>query len=328
MTMINGELVKAFAFFRNPYWAKLLSLLLVVWAVSLVTFLMANLLPGDPVIALLGESATPETVALWRERMGLDQPLLARYFSWLANVLVGDFGYSYHTDQAVLDLLADRLPVTLQILLLTQVLALGLAVPLALWSAWRPGKVFDRIAMGGSLGLLSMPPFLTGIVLIYFFSIQWGLLPATGFIPLSESLVGNVRSLILPAMTLALAEFPIYMRLLRSDLIQTLQQDYIAVARAKGISTRRILFRHALKPSSFTLLTVVGVNIGRLIGGTIIIEVLFALPGIGQLLIQSIYQQEFQVLQGVVLMIAVGFVLISVVIDLLYQKLDPRVKHG
>lgn len=316
------------ALLRRRLTGRLVSLILVVWAVTLITFIMANLLPGDPVLALLGENATPDTIALWRDRMGLDEPLFTRYFMWLGNVLSGDFGYSYHTDQRVLDMILDRLPVTLEILVLTQVLALALAVPLALWSAWRPGSIMDRIATSSSMTFMSMPPFLTGILLIYFFSIQWGLLPATGFIPLSESISGNLRSLILPSLALALAEFPVYMRLLRSDLMQTLQQDYIAVARAKGITTRRILLRHALKPSSFTLLTVVGVNIGRLIGGAIIIEVLFALPGIGQLLIQSIYQQEFQVLQGVVLVVAVGFVLVNAAVDGIYSKLDPRVKHG
>lgn len=307
---------------------RLLSLCAVVWAVTFITFIMANLLPGDPVLALLGENATPETIALWRHRMGLDEPLFSRYFIWLAKVVTGDFGFSYHTDQRVLDMILDRLPVTLEILVLTQILALMLAIPLALWSAWRPGSIMDGVATSSSMTFMSMPPFLTGILLIYFFSIQWGLLPATGFIPLSESISGNLRSLLLPSLALALAEFPVYMRLLRADLMQTLQQDYIAVARAKGINTRRILLRHALKPSSFTLLTVIGVNIGRLIGGAIIIEVLFALPGIGQLLIQSIYQQEFAVLQGVVLVVAVGFVLVNALVDSIYTRLDPRLKHG
>ncbi|GAB1269636.1 ABC transporter permease [Aurantivibrio infirmus] len=309
---------------RMPWWKKLIPSIVVIWAVTLVTFLLSRLLPGDPVIALLGENATPELIALWRDRFGLDEPLYTRYFQWLGRIFIGDFGYSYHTEEKVLDMILYRLPVTLEILVVTQILALAIALPLAITSAWRNNKLFDKIAMAGSLSFLSMPPFLVGILLIYFFSIQLGWFPATGFTPVSEGIGKNLASVFLPSLALALAEFPIYMRLLRADLIQTLQQDFITVARAKGISTKRILWRHALKPSSFSLLTVVGVNIGRLIGGTIIIEVLFAIPGIGQLLIQSIYQQDFLVLQGIVLLVAVGFVVVNIFIDRLYIWLDPR----
>jgi peptide/nickel transport system permease protein len=314
--------------FRGPFVTRLLSLLLVVWAVTIATFMMANLLPGDPVLALLGENATPEAIAQWRQRLGLDQPLLVRYYQWLIAALQGDFGISYQTNEQVADMILHRLPVTLEILVLTTIVALGMAVPTAIISAWRARGAFDRISMAGSLGLLSMPPFLIAIFLIYTFSVQLGWLPATGFTPLSDGLLANLRSVALPTLALALNEFPVYMRLLRADLMQTLQQDFIAVARAKGLSTARILLRHALKPSSFTLLTVLGVNLGRLIGGTIIIEVLFGLPGIGQLLIQSIYQQDYLVLQAVVLFVAVAFVLINAMVDGLYVLLDPRARHG
>lgn len=182
--------------------------------------------------------------------------------------------------------------------------------------------------MAGSLGLLSMPPFLIGILLIYVFSIQLDWLPATGFVSLRESVTGNLRSIALPVLALALSEIPVYLRLLREDMIQTLQQEFIAVARAKGMPARRILLFHALRPSSFSLITVVGVNVGKLIGGTIIIEVLFALPGIGQLLIQSVYQQDFMVLQGIVLFVAVAFVLVNATVDALYNFLDPRTSHA
>ncbi len=305
---------------------KALPSILVIWAVTLVTFGLVNFLPGDPVTMLLGENTTPELEAIWRERLGLDQPLWQRYFSWLGNIFVGDFGYSYHTEQDVLTMIGERIPVTLEILLLTQVMALALAIPTAVYSAWRSNGVVDKIAMGSSLSLLSTPPFLLGILLIYFFSIRLDWFPAAGYSPLSEGLGANLKSVFLPSLALALAEFPVYMRLLRADLLQTLQQDFIAVARAKGLPMRRILWRHALKPSSFSLLTVVGVNIGRLIGGTIILEVLFAVPGIGQLLIQSVFQQDVMVLQGIVLLVAVGFVLVNLAIDSLYGYLDPRTK--
>ena len=308
--------------------SRLLSLVLVVWGVTIATFVLANLLPGDPVLALLGEDATPESIAVWRAKLGLDQPLLVRYFDWLLNALQGDFGASYRTDEKVFDMILHRLPVTVEILVLTQIVALAIAVPCGIFSAWRSGGNFDRAAMGTSLGLLSAPPFLIGILLIYLFSIQLGLLPATGYASLDDGILENLQSLLLPVLALALAEIPVYLRLLREDMMQTLQQDYIAVARAKGMPPRRILLFHALRPSSFSLITVVGVNIGRLIGGAIIVEVLFALPGIGQLLIQSVYQQDFLVLQGIVLFVAVAFVLVNATVDLLYNFLDPRTSHG
>lgn len=308
--------------------SRLLSLVLVVWGVTIATFVLANLLPGDPVLALLGEDATPESIAVWRAKLGLDQPLLVRYFDWLLNALQGDFGASYRTDEKVFDMILHRLPVTVEILVLTQIVALAIAVPCGIFSAWRSGSNFDRATMGTSLGLLSMPPFLIGILLIYLFSIQLGLLPATGYASLDEGVLENLQSLLLPVLALALAEIPVYLRLLREDMMQTLQQDYIAVARAKGMPPRRILLFHALRPSSFSLITVVGVNIGRLIGGAIIVEVLFALPGIGQLLIQSVYQQDYMVLQGIVLFVAVAFVLINAAVDGIYRMLDPRTSHG
>lgn len=310
--------------FQSRLASRLLSLVLVVWAVTIATFMLANVLPGDPVLAILGEDATPETIAAWRERLGLDQPLPVRYVEWLTNALQGDLGFSYQTNEQTLDLILERLPVTLEILVLTQIVALSLAVPAAILSAWRSKGPFDRATMTTSLGLLAMPPFLIAIGLIYTFSVKLGWLPATGFRPLSDGIWANLRSVALPTLALALNEFPVYQRLLRADMMQTLQQDYISVARAKGLSNARILLRHALKPSSFTLLTVVGVNIGRLLGGTIIIEVLFGLPGLGQLMIQSVYQQDYLVLQGLVLFMAVSFVVVNAIVDGVYVLLDPR----
>lgn len=308
--------------------SRLLSLVLVVWGVTIATFVLANLLPGDPVLALLGENATPEAIEVLRQKLGLDRPLMVRYADWLFSALQGDFGASYRTEEPVFEMIMQRLPVTLEIVVLTQIVALAVAVPGGIFSAWRARGKFDRAAMAGSLGLLSMPPFLIGILLIYLFALKLGWLPATGFVPLDESLLENLQSVALPVLALALAEIPVYLRLLREDMMQTLQQDFITVARAKGMPPRRILMSHALRPSSFSLITVVGVNVGRLIGGAIIVEVLFALPGIGSLLIESVYQQDFMVLQGIVLFVAVAFVLVNATVDALYNFLDPRTSHG
>ena len=307
---------------------RLLYLLPVMLAVSLLTFFVAALLPGDIASVLLGDQATPETLAALRREMGLDQPLLVRYFIWLGHVLQGDFGRSFRTGQTVLAAVAERLPVSFELLLFAQVIGLCVGVPLAIICAVRQGSWFDRAMTGGAFGMLSLPSFLSAILLIWLLAVQWELLPATGYTPFSEDPWDNVIGFILPALTLALGEWPVIMRVLRSDMIATLQEDYINMARAKGLKRRRILLVHALKPSSLTLVTVTGINIGRLIGGAVIVETIFALPGIGRLLVTAIYSRDLMMLQGVVLLVACGFVMINFLVDLLYAALDPRIRYG
>ena len=297
-------------------------------AVSFVTFLLVNLLPGDPVIAILGETATAEAVAVLREQLGLDEAPLQRYLGWLGGALSGDLGRTFASGDPVATLIAQRLPVTIELLLLAQVLALAMAIPLGIWSAYRVGRASDHASFAVSLTLLSMPAFLVGILLIYAFALNLEWFPATGYTPLRDGILENLRSMALPAATLALIEFPVYMRLLRSEMVNTLQQNFIGVARAMGLPVWRILLQHAFRPSSINLITIVGINIGRLIGGAVIIEVLFALPGIGQLLVTSIFQKEILVVQGVVLVVAFMFVLINAAVDLLYRAEDPRIGHG
>jgi peptide/nickel transport system permease protein len=307
---------------------KLLYLVPVLLAVTALTFLIAALLPGDLAIAMLGDQATPENVAALHQKLGLDLPLWRQYLHWLTGVLSGDLGTSYRTGETVTHAIAERLPVSLELLVIAQLGGLLIGVPLAMLCAMRPDSVVDRMVSGLAFGTLSVPPFLLGIVLIYVFALRLGVLPATAYVPLSGDLIGNLRGMALPGATLALLEWPAIMRVLRSDLISTLQEDYIAMARAKGLTARRILFVHALKPSSLTLVTVVGLNIGRLIGGAVIIESIFALPGVGRLLVESIYTRDFIVLQGGVLFVAVAFVAVNFLVDLLYAALDPRTRHG
>ena len=305
-----------------------LGLVGVLVAVSIVTFLLLNILPGDPVLAILGETATPQSIAVLHEQLGLDLPLPLRYLHWLVHAVTGDFGRTFRSGDAVLPIIMQRLPVTIELLLVAQFLALLFAIPLGIWTAYRSRRISDHLSLGVSLSLLSMPSFLVGILLIYGFALNLGLFPATGFVPLGQGIGENLRSIALPAATLALVEFPIYMRLLRSEMIHTLQQNFIGVARAMGLPVWRILLQHALRPSSINLITVVGINMGRLIGGAVIVEVLFALPGIGQLLVDSIFQKEILVVQGVVLIVAFMFVLINAAVDVLYQLVDPRIGHA
>jgi len=307
---------------------RLLYLVPVLIAVSLLTFLIASLLPGDLAYVILGDQATPEKVAALRHDMGLDEPIWWRYLSWLGHVLQGDFGRSFRTGQTVLQAVAERLPVSLELMVLAELGALAIGIPLAIACAVRSGSAFDRFMTGSAFGMLSVPAFLSAILLIYLFAVELRWLPATGYVPFEEDPIGNLRSFLLPALTLALGEWPVLMRVLRSDMIATLQEDYIAMARAKGLKPSRILLVHALKPSSLTLVTVTGINIGRLIGGAVIVESIFALPGIGRLLLGAIFTRDLIILQGAVLFVACGYVLLNFIVDMLYAVLDPRIRHG
>jgi peptide/nickel transport system permease protein len=307
---------------------RLVYLVPVLVAVSLLTFLIASLLPGDLAYVVLGDQATPEKVEALRRDMGLDQPIWWRYLGWLGQVLQGEFGRSFRTGQTVLQAVAERLPVSFELMLLAQLGALAIGIPLAIACAVRAGSAFDRFMTGSAFGMLSVPAFLSAILLIYLFAVELRWLPATGYVPFEEDPIGNLRCFLLPALTLALGEWPVLMRVLRSDMIATLQEDYIMMARAKGLKPSRILLVHALKPSSLTLVTVTGINIGRLIGGTVIVESIFALPGIGRLLIGAISTRDLIILQGVVLLVACGYVLMNFIVDTLYAVLDPRIRHG
>lgn len=315
---------------------KLMHLAAVLVVVSFLTFLLVNLLPGGPERAILGTNATPEAVASVRADLHLDDPIPVRYVRWLGDALSGDFGDSYTQKVPVSTLLADRLPVSLTLMAYAQLLALAMAIPLGILAAYKAGGWFDRIANTVAFGMLSLPNFIVAVVLVFFFAVGgmsvFGVhlggsyFPATGYVPFADSVTEHFRSVFLPALALALGQVAIYMRLLRTDMIATLQEDFIGVARAKGMPTRRILLRHAFKPSSFSLLTVAGINIGALIGGAVIIENIFVLGGIGDLLVRSIFTRDYLVIQSTVLVIAVGFVVVNFVVDVLYAVLDPRIR--
>src|SRR6516162_356357 len=307
---------------------RLFYLVPVLLAVSLLTFLIASLLPGDLAYVILGDQATPENVEALRRDLGLDQPIWWRYIGWLGHVLEGDLGRSFRTGQTVLQAVAERFPVSFELMLFAELIGLAIGVPLAIACAARSGGPFDRFMTGTAFGMLSVPTFLSAILLIYLFAVQLRWLPATGYVPLTEDPLANFRFFILPALTLGLAEWPGFMRVLRSDMIATLQEDFITLAKAKGLKPSRILFLHALKPSSLTLVTFIGINIGRLMGGTVVVEQIFALPGIGRLLVGAINTRDLIILQGVVLCVACGYVLINFIVDMLYAVLDPRIRHG
>ena len=305
---------------------RLVSVPAVLIAVSVLTFLLMSALPGGPVIAILGTGATPENIAALTERLGLDKPLPVRYLDRLFGALRGDLGVSLSSSTPVSKLILQRLPVTLELMLLSQVLALGVAVPLAIITAWRARRPFDRVVSALSFTALATPPFVVAVVLIVLFAVTIPLFPATGYVPIDKGLGPNLRSITLPAIALALGPCAVYTRLLRTELIGTLGQDFVTVAAAKGLNPRYVLMRHALRPSLFPLITTAGITIGSLISGAVLIESIFGLPGIGTLLVNAIYSRDYVLIQGVVLVVTVAFVLINTLVDLLYVVLDPRLR--
>ncbi len=308
--------------------SKLLATLPVLLAVSILTFGVMNLIPGDPVTAILGNTATPETRAALAEQLGLDRPWLERYLDWLAAALRGDLGTSFLTRAPVSELIGQRLLVTVELLVFSQLIALAIAVPVTVWGSYRPGRLLDKTATVSAFVLLSLPPFVVALFLGYVFSSLLGWFPTAGFTPLLSNPWENLRSLFLPSLSLALGSAAVYARILRADMRRTLEQDYIVVAKAKGLTTARILLGHALKPSSFSLVTVVGLTLGSLIGGALVAEIIFGIPGIGRLLFDAISRRDYIVVQGVVAFVAVGYVLVNLLVDILYVLLDPRVRRA
>lgn len=306
--------------------ARLPRLVATLLAVSFLTFLLTNLLPGDPALTIAGENASDEQIAALRDDMRLDESIVVRYVGWLGDAITGDLGTSYRTGQDVTEAIVERLPVTIELGLVSLTMALLFAVPLAIWSAYRAGGRVDRILTTASFGVMAIPSFMLAMFLIIVFAVELNWLPSIGWVPFSEDPIGNVRSIILPAIALGANEVAIYMRVLRSDLVTTLQQDSITMARAKGLSTRRIMVFHALRPSSLSLLTVVGVQVGAIVGGSVIIESMFALPGVGRLLVDSIAQRDLVTVQGLALVIAVSVVLVNFITDSVYALVDPRIR--
>ncbi|MFP3986268.1 ABC transporter permease [Streptomyces sp. E11-3] len=308
--------------------ARLGQAVVVLLAVAVATFAIGRLLPGDLATAVLGQSATAEQIAEFHRRTGADRPVVEQFWTWFTGVLHGDFGTSATTGQSVTDALADRLQPSLLLVVFAEVLALVIAVPAAVWAAYRRGRTPDRATNAVSSVLLATPQFALAIVLIYLFAVQLGWFPATGYTPPHDDPAQTVRSLVLPAVTLALSLAAVYYRVLRSGVLETLQQDYVLAARAQGLCPREILTRHTLRPSLLPLVTLVGLNFGFLVGGAVIVEQLFAIPGLGTYALSAVQTKDFAVLQGVVLLIAALYVLVNLAVDLLYGVLDPRIRHA
>lgn len=312
------------------YLAKRLIILIgIVFIISVGAFYLIHLLPGDPAAVILGPGDSPANRAKLFKQLGLNRPIIDQYFIWIKNVLRGNLGTSFITETSVWSTIKAALPIDVEIIVLSQILAFAFAIPVAMRSARRPDGVLDRILSAGSFTLLSIPSFVLIVVLVLVVAIKLGV-PHTGvssYVSLGADWIANLESLTLPAITLGVGSFVVYYRVLRSDLIATLQEEFITMARSKGISQRRIMWRHAFRPSSVSLLSTAGVNIGGLLAGGFIVEYLLSIPGLGYQLIAAISRSDYLVVQGIVLVVSVGVIVINFAFDLLTCVVDPRISR-
>ena len=294
--------------------------------VSFLAFLVVALAPGNPASLLLGQFASPEQVAALTEQLGLDEPFWLRYLYWLREAVQGDLGVSSLNRQPVVSLLADAIPVTLQLALTAIVLAIVFALPVGMWIGLHHHASWSRLAMFLVVAGTSIPGFWVGLILIIVFAVNLGWLPPGGYVRFSDDPIANLESLLLPALTLSIWLAPNLTRFVRAATVATLQEDYIRAAIAKGITERRLLFGHIAKNVGIPTITFIGLQLGALISGAVIVEVVFALPGIGRLGISSVLARDYPIIQGVVLFVAAGYILVNLAIDLAYGLLDPRAR--
>jgi peptide/nickel transport system permease protein len=308
---------------------RLLTAVPILVGVSVLMFILLNLIPGSAAVQLLGPEATPDQIARLEQQMGLNRPPVERYLDWLSHAVRGDLGRSLVSQQPIADVLPARLAVTSELVGLAFVVSLAVAIPLALAAARRPNRLLDRVSMMVSTAGLSVANYVLALLLVLLFAVKLGWFPAIGYTPLSEGIGANLHSLALPAFAIALPLLCFYTRFLRSDLVDQMQgEDYVMTARAKGLGPWQVLMRHAFRNSSFGLITIVGLNISGLIGATVIIESIFGLPGIGQYLLQGILTRDYVVVQAIVLVFAVITVVANLAADVLYAMLDPRIRYG
>ena len=308
---------------RRAGWA-IVTLLLA----SVVVFIGAHALPGDPALALAGQEGArdPELLAAIRERYGLDQPLPAQYVAWLGQVLQGDFGQSIRTSLPVADMVADRIPVTLQLAACSLLIAMLVGIPIGVLAAVHRGRWPDHLGNALTLTGMSVPNFWVGLILIAVFAVQFGIFPASGFVAFADDPVANLQHLVLPSVVLGMGLSAVIMRQTRSSMVQTLSADFIRTARAKGLSEWSVVVRHALRNSLLTVTTILGLQLGLLIAGSVVTEQIFLIPGFGKLIIDAVATRDYPVIQAVTLLAAVAYIVVNLLVDVLYTVLNPRVR--
>jgi len=305
---------------------RLLALVPMLLLLSMASFALVHVIPGDPALVMMGGEGTTQAVAELRHQLGLDRPLHVRYWEWLTHILRGDLGQSLYNKTRVSEELSWRMPTTLALVTLSLLFAVGLGVPAGLLSAAFRNSWVDHAARLVTLVSLSVPSFWLGLMLIILFSLKLDLLPVIGYEPITQDLWKALRYLILPSLALGTYLSALLTRLTRSSMLEVLGQDYVRTARAKGLREGLVLMRHALRNALIPIVTVIGINVGILLGGSAVIETVFVLPGVGQLVVRSLYNRDLPVIQGLILYVAVVYVLVNLLVDVLYTYLDPRLR--
>ena len=306
---------------------RVLATIPVMAVVALFVFSLLYIAPGDPAAVIAGEQASPEDVEKIRATLGLDRPFLVRFGEWVWQIVRGDLGTSIFTSLPVSDLIAQRLAPTFSLMIVTLILAVSIAVPLGVIAAWRVGTWVDRAIMALAVLGFSLPVFVVGYLLAYVFALELDWLPVQGYTPLSDGAWPWLRNLILPSIALGFIYIALIARITRAAMLDVLQQDYIRMARAKGLGTGSILFLHALKNAAIPIVTVIGIGVALLIGGAIVTESVFAIPGLGRLTVDAILRRDYPVIQGVILFFSFVYVLVNLVVDFAYTLLDPRIRY-
>lgn len=307
---------------------RLLLAVPVLFLVTVLVFSLLHLLPGDPATVILGQEATPEAIQLLREELGLNKPLLVQYIAWVGKLLQGDLGRSLIDRTPVSTLILQRLPATLELTLGSFAIALLIALPAGLLSASRPGGWMDHFCTAIALGGMSIPHFWLGMMFIVLFAVKLGWLPASGYVPFATDPAANLSAMIMPMLATGLRESAVLMRMLRSSLLEVIESDYIRTAYSKGLTERTVILEHALRNALVPVLTTSGLVIASLLGGLVITESIFSIPGYGRLIVESIFNRDFVTVQGAILVSALFVVLINVVVDVLYTFIDPRITLG
>ncbi|TDV70415.1 ABC transporter permease [Pseudomonas sp. LP_7_YM] len=305
---------------------RLISALPTLILVSLFVFTLQKLLPGDPVQAMAGEERDPAVMEYLREKYRLNDPLPVQYVHWVGNVLQGDLGTSLRTEQPVTTLLASKLPVTIELAVLALIIALGIGIPTGVISAVRKGTATDYAANVFALSGISIPHFWLGILLIMIFAVKLQWLPASGFVPLGEDVGQNLKTLILPAFVLGAGLSGVLMRHTRSAMLEVLRADYVRTARAKGLFPRTVILKHALRNALMPIVTLTTLLFGELLGGAVLTEQVFSIPGFGKMIVDAVFNRDYAVVQGVVLCVAIGFLLLNLLADVLYRLINPRLR--
>jgi peptide/nickel transport system permease protein len=306
---------------------RILATIPVMAVVALFVFSLLYIAPGDPAAVIAGDQATPQDVERIRESLGLDRPYLVRFGAWVWDIARGDLGVSIFTNLPVSRMIQQRIEPTLSLMLVTLVLAISIAVPMGVLAAWKQGTMIDRAVMAFAVLGFSVPVFVVGYLLAYYFALEWDLLPVQGYTPFAQGFWPWLENLILPAIALGSVYIALIARITRATMLEVLQQDYIRTARAKGVGQRSILFLHALKNAAVPIVTVIGIGIALLIGGAVVTESVFAIPGLGRLTVDAILRRDYPVIQGVILLFSFVYVLVNLAIDLLYTLFDPRIRY-